>query len=50
MNGPAQTLNYMIAGYTVIFGIMTAYIVSLLLRWRRARRELADLQDLLDED
>ncbi|MDR3577539.1 MAG: hypothetical protein P4L50_27055 [Anaerolineaceae bacterium] len=32
MNAPADTLNYMIAGYVVIFGIMIVYLASLLIR------------------
>lgn len=50
MDGPAQTLNYMIAGYGVIFGVIIVYISSLLIRWSRLRRERAYLEDLLDED
>lgn len=50
MDGPAQTLDYMIAGYTVIFGVILGYIASIFLRWRRTRREQAHLNDLLDED
>ncbi len=49
MNGPAQTLNYMIAGYTVIFGVMIAYIASLIIRWQRLRREQSYLEDLKKE-
>ena len=48
MEGPAQTLNYMIAGYVVIFGIITGYIASLVLRWRKLNREHENLQDLSD--
>jgi hypothetical protein len=35
----AQTTNYMLAGYTVIFGVMALYLVSLVARWRRLRRD-----------
>ena len=31
---PAETTNYMIAGYGVIFGVMFLYIISLVLRAR----------------
>jgi len=34
-----DTLNYMIAGYAVIFGITLVYIVSLALRYSKAKRE-----------
>ncbi len=39
MDGPANTLNYMIAGYGVIFGIMLVYIVSLVVRARNLHQE-----------
>ena len=34
MDQPANTVNYFIAGYVVIFGAMAAYLVSLVVRWR----------------
>ena len=46
MDAPADTLNYMIAGYTVIFGGMGLYIVSLVVRLRRLKQEQADLETL----
>ncbi len=36
----ADTLNYMIAGYAVIFGAALGYIASLVVRYRNAKREL----------
>jgi hypothetical protein len=50
MEGPAQTLNYMIAGYAVIFSLMAAYAASLWIRWRKLKREQQELQDLLPKD
>jgi len=35
----AETTNYMLAGYAVIFGVMALYLVSLADRWRRLRRD-----------
>ena len=35
----AETTNYMLAGYAVIFGTMALYLVSLAARWRRLRRD-----------
>ena len=49
MQGPAQTLDFMIAGYTVIFGVMIAYAASLAIRFRSLRRREQELKDLLDE-
>jgi hypothetical protein len=47
MEGPANTLNYMIAGYIVIFGAMILYITSLALRFQHLRQEE---KMLLEED
>lgn len=43
--GPADTLNYMIAGYAVILGTIGLYIVSLIMRFRSLRQD----EVLLDE-
>jgi hypothetical protein len=42
---PAQTLNYMLAGYIVIFGTLVGYIISLHVRWNRLQKE----KDVLTE-
>jgi hypothetical protein len=46
MQGPADTLNYMIAGYVVIFSVMIAYIVSLVVRWRNLSQDLEMLEQV----
>jgi preprotein translocase subunit Sec63 len=46
----ADTINYMVAGYVVIFGVMLTYLVSLVARWRRAHRDKAMLEELADSD
>ena len=43
--GPAETTQYMIAGFVVIFGVMGLYILSLYIRQRNLRLE----NQLLDE-
>ncbi len=43
--GPADTVNYMIAGYAVILGTIGLYIASLIMRFRSLRQDEA----LLDE-
>lgn len=48
MEGPADSLNYMIAGYAILFGILLAYLVSLIVRWKNLRRDEASLKDLED--
>ncbi len=42
---PADTVNYMIAGYAVIFGVILIYLVSLALRQRTYKRD----EEMLDE-
>jgi CcmD family protein len=42
----ATSIRFMIAGYTVIFVILAVYLISLILRWRRLKRDLQMLQNL----
>jgi hypothetical protein len=44
--GPAQTANYMIAGYSVIFGVMALYLVSLIVRRRNLKQDLDTLEEI----
>lgn len=44
--GPIETTNYMIAGFTVIFGVMALYLVSMVLRRRNLKRDLEVLEEL----
>ncbi len=46
MESPADTLNYMIAGYVVIFTVMLAYLASLVIRHRNLRADEATLEEL----
>lgn len=45
-DAPANTTNYMIAGYAVIFGIMLLYLISLYLRQRNLYRDLEVLEEM----
>jgi hypothetical protein len=45
-DAPAETTGYMIAGYTVIFGVLLIYLVSLVLRKRNLEQDLEVLEDL----
>jgi len=45
MESPADTLNYLLAGYAVIFGIILIYIASLAVRWRNLRQDEAVLDE-----
>ncbi|UCD99074.1 MAG: hypothetical protein JSV42_19410 [Chloroflexota bacterium] len=46
---PANTTNYMIAGYTVIFGLMFIYLISLLVRQRNLQKDLQVLEEIQGE-
>ena len=47
--GPAQTTNYMVFGYTVIFGSLFLYIASLYVRRRNLQQDLEAMKDLPEE-
>ncbi len=49
LQAPAETTRYLVAGYTVIFGIMFLYIISLVVRTRNLKRQLEMLRDLDQE-
>jgi hypothetical protein len=46
MDQTIDTMNYFIAGYTVIFTVLAIYVGSLALRWRNLRKEEEILKDL----
>jgi hypothetical protein len=46
--GPAQTTNYMIMGYAVIFGLMFIYVLSLYIRQRNLKQDLELMEELKD--
>jgi len=48
--GPADTTDYMIAGYAVIFGVMLLYVISLWVRNRNLEKDLEVLQEIQGED
>ena len=45
MDQPAQTVGYMIAGYTVIFSALFGYLISLAVRWKKLKEQ----KELLDK-
>ena len=49
LQAPAETTRYLVAGYTVIFGIMSLYIISLVVRTRNLKRQLEMLRELDQE-
>lgn len=48
--GPADTFDFMVMGYAVIFVLMGGYIGSLLVRWRRLRQDEQILEDVVEQD
>lgn len=44
--GPIETTNYMIMGYSVIFGVMLIYLVSLFLRFRNLKQDMEVLEEI----
>jgi len=44
--GPAETFNYMVAGFVVIFGAMGLYLVSLVTRNKNLSQDLETLQKI----
>jgi hypothetical protein len=49
-DGTANTTSYMIAGYTVIFGLMLLYVVSLIVRKRNLLQDVEMLEALEKKD
>ncbi len=47
--GPANTTNFMIAGYAVIFGVMLLYMISLLVRQRNLQKDLEVLAEIQED-
>jgi hypothetical protein len=45
-NGPADTMNFMIMGFSVILGTMALFIFSLILRFQNLRRDQAVLDEI----
>jgi hypothetical protein len=45
-----ETTSYLIAGYTVIFGGMAIYLVSLFIRFRNLRQDERMLDDVKKKD
>lgn len=48
--GPAQTTDYMIAGYAVIIGVMVIYLISIWLRNRNLMRQWEMLEEVQGKD
>lgn len=46
LQGPADTMNYMIMGFSMILGTMLLYIVSLVVRAQNLRKDQAVLDEI----
>jgi len=46
---PAETTGYMIFGYSVIFGTLIIYLISLVTRWRNYKKDQEVLEELEKE-
>jgi hypothetical protein len=49
-DAPANTTVYMVAGYTVIFGLMLIYLISLIVRRRNLQQDVEMLESLEKKD
>ena len=49
-DAPANTLVFMIAGFGVILGAIVLFVVSLIYRFRRLKRDMAQLRDIEADD
>jgi hypothetical protein len=49
-DAPANTVNYMIAGYVVIFGVILIYLISLAIRNRNLKQDLEVLEEVEAKD
>jgi hypothetical protein len=49
-DAPAETTNYMILGFGVIFCVMLVHILSLYIRWRNLKRDLALLSEIENQE
>ena len=47
---PAETFNYMVMGYAFILGVLSLYIVSIIVRFRKLRQEAEMLREVETEE
>ena len=43
---PAETLNYMVFGFSVILSVLLLYVLSLAVRFRNLKRDLMVLKEI----
>jgi hypothetical protein len=49
-NQTPDTVSYLVLGYVVIGGVGLGYVVTLIVRWQRLKRELQIVRSLLEEE
>ena len=49
LQAPAETTNYMIAGFAVIFGVMLLYILSIYIRSNNLKEDYEVLTNILED-
>ena len=49
LQGPAETTNYFIAGYAVLFTVLSVYLASFFIRFRNLKQEIELLKELDEE-
>jgi Flp pilus assembly protein TadB len=42
----AVSIKYMIAGYAVIFVVMIGFLISMVVRWKKLKRDMKVLEEL----
>jgi CcmD family protein len=45
----AISIQYMLAGYVVVFIVLAAYLFSLFIRWKSLKRDLQTYENNLEE-
>jgi len=50
LQAPAETTNYMIAGFAVIFGIMLLYVISIYVRYKNNKDDYLLLSEVMRDE
>jgi hypothetical protein len=50
LQAPAETFNYMVMGYAFILGVLSLYIVSIFVRFKRLKQEVELLEEVEVEE
>jgi hypothetical protein len=50
LQAPAETFNYMVMGYAFILGMLSLYLISIVIRFRNLKREIVSLGEIEFEE